>query len=108
MRITAEEKELTRRRILDAAVNLFRTRGFELTTTRYIADAADIATGTLFNYFATKEAIVACLAEEALAKARAAISRHQFEGDLTENLFAFVAAELRQLKPLRKSIMPLL
>ena len=51
MRITAEEKDATRRRILDAAVQLFRTRGFEATTTRDIADAAGIATGTLFNYF---------------------------------------------------------
>ena len=38
MRITAEEKTATRQRILDAAVQLFRKRGFEPTTTRDIAD----------------------------------------------------------------------
>ena len=108
MRITAEEKQLTRSRILQAAVDLFRTRGFEPTTTRDIANAAGIATGTLFNYFATKEAVVACLAEEALAKARAGFAQQETEGDFDEELFAFVAAELRQLKPLRKFIMPLL
>jgi AcrR family transcriptional regulator len=108
MRITTEEKHATRRRILDAATQLFRTRGFEPTTTRDIATAAGIATGTLFNYFATKEAIVEFLAEQALARARANFSWDTSEGDLAEGLFAYVAGELRQLKPLRKFIMPLL
>jgi AcrR family transcriptional regulator len=108
MRITAEEKKLTRQRILEAAASLFRTRGYETTTTRDIADGAEIATGTLFNYFPTKEAIIAVLAEEALAKAHAAFNRQNFEGELAEHLFAHVAAELRHLKPLRKFITPLL
>ena len=108
MRITAEEKKLTHRRILDAAVDLFRKHGYESTTTRDIAGAAEIATGTLFNYFAGKEAIVACLAEEALAKARTAFRGKPSDGELTEQLFAYVAAELRQLKPLRSFIMPML
>jgi AcrR family transcriptional regulator len=108
MRITAEEKSATRQRILDAALQSFRSNGFESTTTRDIAASAEIATGTLFNYFATKEAIVECLAEEALAKARAGFARRAPEGGLEEELFAYVAAELRQLKPLRKFIEPLL
>src|SRR6185295_470258 len=108
MRITAEEKSATRQRILDAALQSFRSNGFESTTTRDIATAAEIATGTLFNYFATKEAIVECLAEHALAKARAGFAKRAPEGDLEEELFAYIAAELRQLKPLRKFIAPLL
>ncbi|HEV3418378.1 MAG TPA: helix-turn-helix domain-containing protein [Pirellulales bacterium] len=108
MRITAEEKSATRQRILEAAVDLFRARGFDATTTRDIAGAAEIATGTLFNYFATKEAIVGSLAEEALARARATFARRNGASNLEENLFALVASELRQLRPLRKFIMPLL
>jgi AcrR family transcriptional regulator len=108
MRITAEEKKLTRQRILDSAAGLFRTRGYEPTTTRDIADGAQIATGTLFNYFPTKEAIIAVLAEESLAKAHAAFNGKNFDGELAEELFAYVAAELRHLKPLRKFITPLL
>jgi AcrR family transcriptional regulator len=107
MRITAEEKTATRERILDAAIQSFRTRGFEATTTRDIATAAGIATGTLFNYFPTKEAIVEFLAEQALAKARTGFAREASEGELDEELFAYVAAELRQLKPLRRFITPL-
>ncbi|HEV2971064.1 MAG TPA: TetR/AcrR family transcriptional regulator [Pirellulales bacterium] len=108
MRITAEEKSATRQRILQAAVELFRARGFDATTTRDIAGAAEIATGTLFNYFATKEAIVGSLAEEALVRARANFARRNGARDLEENLFTLVASELRQLKPLRKFIAPLL
>jgi AcrR family transcriptional regulator len=108
MRITAEEKTATRQRILVAAVQAFRKQGFESTTTRDIAAAAHIATGTLFNYFATKEAIVETLAQQALAAARAKIERDGAAGELEEALFVYVAAELRQLKPLRKFISPLL
>jgi AcrR family transcriptional regulator len=108
MRITAAEKDATRRRILDGAGQMFRSRGFEATTTRDIADAAGIATGTLFNYFPTKEAIVIFLATEALAKARANFADQPTDAGLEEDLFAFIAAELRQLKSLRKYIAPVL
>jgi AcrR family transcriptional regulator len=108
MRITAEEKEATRERIEAAALELFRTRGFEATTTRDIARQAEIAVGTLFNYFTAKEAIVIALAEEGLAKAQAAVAKQPAAETLEEDLVALVAAELRQLKPLRKFIGPVL
>jgi AcrR family transcriptional regulator len=108
MRVTAEEKGATRQRILDSAVRLFKAHGFEATTTRQIAVEAGIATGTLFNYFTSKEAIVASVAEEGLAKARAALNHTASVAALDEALFALVAAELRQLKPLRRFILPLL
>lgn len=41
--------------ILDAAAELFAERGFHRTTTREIAEAADVAEGTLYNYFANKD-----------------------------------------------------
>jgi AcrR family transcriptional regulator len=108
MRITLEEKTATRRRIVEAAIDLFRSQGFDATTTRDIARSAEIATGTLFNYFDTKEAIVAELAGEALAKARAALPQESSQTTFEEDLFTLVAAELRQLRPLRKFIAPFL
>jgi AcrR family transcriptional regulator len=108
MRVTAEEKQATRERIVAKAGELFRSRGFDATTTRDIARAAGIATGTLFNYFDNKEAVVGVLAEELLAKARAAFAIERPDESLQEELFALVAAELRQLKPVRKFIAPLL
>lgn len=109
MRITAEEKNATRKRIIDSAVALFRSEGFDATTTRDIARAAEIATGTLFNYFETKEALVAALAAEALSRAHETWKEDSGRGDdLEEELFSLVAAELRQLRPLRKFISPFL
>jgi AcrR family transcriptional regulator len=108
MRITAEEKQATHRRIVDAALTLFSTNGFEATTTRDIARAAEIGTGTLFNYFDTKEAIVASLAEDAVTKARKGFARQTFDSGFEEHLFGLVAVELRQLKPIRRFITSIL
>src|SRR3954469_16365051 len=68
MRVNAETKNATRGRILAVAEEQFAERGFEETTTRDIARAAKIATGTLFNYFATKESIVESLVTEAYSQ----------------------------------------
>jgi AcrR family transcriptional regulator len=106
MRISAEAKEVTRRMILAAAQELFRTVGFDATTTRDIAKAADIATGTLFNYFPTKEAIVTCLVME--AQPIAAPIDHAEYDTLEEALFAHAANSMRLLKPYRKFLLPLL
>jgi AcrR family transcriptional regulator len=109
MRITAEAKHETRRRILDAAQELFRAGGYEVTTTRKIAERAGIGLATLFNYFPTKEAIVANLASTALEAAREEFERAPAKRDsLAEDLFAFVACELRHLKPYRTFLTPLL
>ncbi len=50
--------ESTRTRILQAALRLFATRGFEGTTTKELAQAANVAEGTLFRYFTNKKAIL--------------------------------------------------
>lgn len=109
MRVTTETKTATRQRILDAAQGLFAAQGFEAATTRDIAREADIAAGTLFNYFPTKEAVALCLVSEAYAQAaqrfEADLSRRSAEPlTLEEELFAHVAAVLRKLKPFRKSL----
>lgn len=109
MRVTAETKAATRRKILDAARRLFAEGGYEGTTTRDIARAAEIASGTLFNYFPTKEAIVACLANDATEDAIDAIrSGDNVAETLEEALFALVAAGLRRMKHLRRHLPALL
>src|SRR5262245_42972073 len=109
MRVTAETKAATRQRILEAARQLFAAKGFDASTTRDIADAAGIATGTLFNYFPTKEAVLASLAAEAAAGVNLDFDgRVLGEESFEEELFAFVAAGLRKLKPLRKHLTVLL
>jgi AcrR family transcriptional regulator len=109
MRITAEAKRDTRQRILDEARAMFRRGGFEAATTRDLAAAAGIATGTLFNYFPSKEAIAIALAAEALAGAHRTFETQPRKGEsLEEDLFALIAAELRALRPHRFYFRPVL
>lgn len=41
--------------IIEAAARLFSEKGFHRTTTRDIAEAADVSEGTLYNYFESKD-----------------------------------------------------
>src|SRR5215211_1697825 len=108
MRITAAAKDETRKRILKVSQKQFAQQGFEQTTTRDIARDANIAVGTLFNYFPTKESIVENLVSEGCTRAadRFAVERkrngQENPSTLEEELFAHVAAVLRELKPYRK------
>jgi AcrR family transcriptional regulator len=54
----ARRKTETLGRIEEAGWMLFTTRGYEATSTREIAEAADIAAGTLFNYFPEKRGLL--------------------------------------------------
>lgn len=63
------KKEETRRRIFEAAIALFREKGFEQTTVDDITERADVGRGTFFNYFPKKESVLAYLSEERLAVA---------------------------------------
>jgi AcrR family transcriptional regulator len=57
MRTTARAED-TRRKIYDAALHLFREKGFEQTTMRDIAARAQVALGGAYYYFPSKDAIV--------------------------------------------------
>src|SRR4051812_29720826 len=52
------KKEQTRRLIAETARRLFSERGFEHVTIAEIAEAAEVAVQTVFNYFPTKEDLV--------------------------------------------------
>ena len=57
-----------RRRIADAAVQLFIEKGFHKTTTRQIARASGSSIGSLYEYFASKEDILYMVCESILAE----------------------------------------
>ena len=52
------KSEVTRTRILESALAIFRERGFEKATMREIATAAGVAVGAAYYYFDSKDAIV--------------------------------------------------
>lgn len=53
-----------RRQILEGAARVFAEKGYHRTTTRDIAEAADVAEGTLYNYFASKDDLLMGLVGE--------------------------------------------
>lgn len=69
-------RERKRNQTLDhlaaTAFGLFEARGFEAVTMEQIAEAADVAKGTLYNHFPVKEALLA----------------HQFHGELASAMGA--------------------
>ncbi|HEY2392480.1 MAG TPA: TetR family transcriptional regulator [Candidatus Angelobacter sp.] len=56
--------EDTRRKIYEAAMELFREKGFEQTTMRDVAAKAGVALGGAYYYFSSKEAIVLTFYQE--------------------------------------------
>lgn len=97
----AENKERTKGRILEAALALFRKKGFYETTTKEISKKARIAEGTLFNYFRTKEDLALYFFENEM---QSLVQWFQDEERLkdaaiTERLFAVVYHHLEQISP---------
>jgi AcrR family transcriptional regulator len=67
----ARRREQGRQRVFRAAVELFVERGFDATTMEDIAERADVARATVFNYFQRKTAF---LDEWSAARRRAAMA----------------------------------
>ena len=61
-----EAKEITRRAILDAALDLFITNGYAQVSIRNIAARVEYSPGAIYGYFASKDDIFFALAEEGL------------------------------------------
>ena len=58
MGLREEKKERQRRDFLQAALELFRERGYEETRVRDIAARASVSDATFFNYFGAKEILL--------------------------------------------------
>jgi AcrR family transcriptional regulator len=85
----------TRAAITDAALELFRSRGYEATTMRAIAQRAGVSTGNAYYYFSSKEELIqefyARSHAEHLAASRAVLDReHDFTSRLAGTLRALI------------------
>jgi AcrR family transcriptional regulator len=105
--VTAKAEE-TRERIVDAALRLFREKGFDETTMRDVAAAADVATGAAYYYFHSKEDLVMALyvrtADEARELVPAAIAG---SSDLRKRLRAVIDAKFEQFADHRRLLVAL-
>ena len=81
--------EARRALIVDAATRVFAEKGFHRATIKDIAQAAGIADGTIYNYFANKEALLSAILDRLAALDSTPESAAQFDPR------AFMAAYLR-------------
>jgi AcrR family transcriptional regulator len=65
----------TRERIYRAALQIFAERGYLETTVEDITEAADVGKGTFFNYFPTKEHVLATYGEQRVAAIEVALKK---------------------------------
>ncbi len=67
---TAAERDEGNRRqaLIAAAAKLFRTKGFDATSTRDIAAAADMQSGSPFYFFQSKQALLHAVMQEGMAR----------------------------------------
>lgn len=97
------KSEETRRRILEAALDTFRERGFERATMREIAAQAKVAVGAAYYYFDSKDAIVMAFYDRAQQEMVPAItSRLDFCRDFEARLRAVIGYKFTYFTPDRQ------
>jgi AcrR family transcriptional regulator len=64
----AREKRMLKRKILDAARELFVREGYESVSMRKIANKIEYSPATIYTYFKDKDEILDCLCEETFRK----------------------------------------
>jgi AcrR family transcriptional regulator len=85
-----QNKQEKRARIITAARALFRHKGFDATTTQEIADAAGVASGTVFTYASTKdELLILVFHAEMMDVIRHAYAAAKHETALIDQVTAF-------------------
>jgi AcrR family transcriptional regulator len=92
----------TREKILEAALALFRERGFEETTMREIAARAGVASGLAYYYFASKDAIVLAFYHRTKDELAAVLEPAHKEKRLAARLQAIIEAKFTYFKPNRR------
>jgi TetR/AcrR family transcriptional repressor of nem operon len=80
MRLTQEQVQENRRKILETAGRLFRERGFDGVGVAELMAAAGFTHGGFYNHFPSKEALTAEVSSEALALSRESLARTLEEG----------------------------
>ena len=79
--------------LLDYARDVADTEGIDAINIRFIAKKAGVATGTVYNYFSSKDEILLALTEEywkqTLIEMRTAVTADSFCGQM-EEIFAFL------------------
>ena len=64
MKVSQEQKEATRLKLISSAVEIISQKGFRATTMKAIAQKAEVGIATIYNYFPNKDKILYAYFEE--------------------------------------------
>jgi AcrR family transcriptional regulator len=106
----ANKAEATERKILDAALEMFRTEGFEEATMRDIATRAGVATGAAYYYYPSKDAIVLAFYQRSCVEMQPRIEEAVAAeiGGLEDRLKTLIKVKLEYFAPYRGVLRALL
>lgn len=82
------KKFLSRQAILKAAQQQFATRGYKDTSVADIMNAADLGTGTFYNYFESKEEVLIALLGDSVEMVELAVREQREAGGTSVELLA--------------------
>jgi AcrR family transcriptional regulator len=94
MRITSEQKEIHRNRLLEAAAAEFAAAGVDRANVNRISLAAGLAKGTIYNYFASKRELFLAVVTEASARAASGAADVPDDAPVEERLRALLESDI--------------
>ena len=86
----------TRERLVHCALRLFSERGYADTTVEDITNAADVGKGTFFNYFPSKDHILASFAQSQMGKVQKFVKQAVHSTQPAEQVLYDLAATVTQ------------
>lgn len=87
-RTRADQREATRANLIDATFSLLVERGYAGTSTALVAQRAGVSHGSLFNHFASRDALMVACIDEVFPR---------FMGEASQPLLTLATAEARPL-----------
>lgn len=91
---TVKDPAVRRAEIVEVARELFQTKGYEKTTTQDVMATLDIAKGTIYHYFPSKEALFEAVVHDMVAKNSEYMESlvHKMQGTALEKMQMLIKA----------------
>lgn len=106
MKVSKEQKEKTKRKLIETAVELFIEKGYQKTSMKKIAKTAGVGEATIYNYFPNKEKILLAYyvlkAKDTIAEMKGIESFSDYE--IQEKFQVLIDTYLQQLLPDREFV----
>lgn len=100
-----ELKQISRDKLIEAAINLFSTKGFRGTSIRNIADGMGMSISNIYHYFGNKEGLLLAILENSTATLLEALEASvRDEDDPLERLKNLISTHIRLSCDFRKEM----